>query len=216
MNPNKIKCKSCSCMRTIDQYTYSNKINKSCVKCRDKRNTRRSTPVIYFISTKNPITKKINIYVGSTSQFKTRKSNHKSCIISTNNTNKLYTSIRNNGGNWKMVKLKDYPCDNKIDLVIEEYNHIIKLSADLNTNPSYEYLISNPNWENKKRENPHNFNIYKQPNEPSSYEQFIRHHKLFKKLNFEFLCRAAKPVHIYNMRTIFKEIRDLSCPISES
>ena len=91
MNPNKIKCKSCSCMRTIDQYTYSNKINKSCVKCRDKRNKNRQKP--------------------------------------------------------------------------------------------------------------------NEPNEPN--EQFIRHHKLFKKLNFEFLYRAAKPVHIYNMRTIFTDIRDL-------
>ena len=52
--------------------------------------------------------------------------------------------------------------------------------------------------------------------EPNPLEQFIRHQKKFKKLNQQFLDRAAKPVHMYNMRTIFTDIRDMWCPSSES
>ena len=35
---------------------------------------------------------------------------------------------------------------------------------------------------------------------------YIRHQKAFKKLNNQFLERAAKPVHIYKMKNIFIDI----------
>ena len=38
--------------------------------------------------------------------------------------------------------------------------------------------------------------------------QFIRHQRLFRKLNNEFLQRSAKPVHIYQMKHVFVDIRD--------
>ena len=37
---------------------------------------------------------------------------------------------------------------------------------------------------------------------------YIRHQRLFRKLNNEFLERAAKPVHIYKMKHVFVDIRD--------
>ena len=60
----------------------------------------------------------------------------------------------------------------------------------------------------KKKQNP--------VEEPNPLQQFIRHQKKFKKLNQQFLDRAAESVHMYNMRTIFTDIRDLWCPSSES
>ena len=44
-----------------------------------------------------------------------------------------------------------------------------------------------------------------EPNDPIRY---IIHQRLFKKLHNEFLEKACKKVHIYNMRHIFVDIRD--------
>ena len=38
--------------------------------------------------------------------------------------------------------------------------------------------------------------------------RYIRHQRLFRRLNIEFLERAAKPVHIYKMKNIFIDIRN--------
>ena len=37
---------------------------------------------------------------------------------------------------------------------------------------------------------------------------YIRHQKVFKKLNNEFLERAGKPVHMYKMKYAFVDIHD--------
>ena len=37
---------------------------------------------------------------------------------------------------------------------------------------------------------------------------YIRHQRLFRKLNNEFLERAGKAVHMYNMKYAFVDIRD--------
>ena len=268
MNPIKTKCRSCGNMRIPEQFVYSNKVNKSCIKCRNKRSKYRSKThivesnaeyqhaVIYFISTENPTTKKISVYVGSTKCFNIRKQGHKSSIYISEN--KLYTTIRNNG-NWKMEKIKCYPCDNIHELEIEEYKHIINLTADLNLSPSYDYLISKPNWEKEKRDSiltrnymnypeqlnkskcskcksfrdknhfVYNNKIYKicikcknkretiktklkiyRPNEiePNPLERFIRHQKLFKKINNQFMSYAYEAVHVYDMRYALVDIRD--------
>ncbi len=44
-----------------------------------------------------------------------------------------------------------------------------------------------------------------QNNDPTRY---ITHQKVFKKLNNEFLERAGKAVHMYNMKYAFVDIRD--------
>ena len=38
--------------------------------------------------------------------------------------------------------------------------------------------------------------------------RYIRHQKFFRKINNEFLDRAAKPRHMYQMRRVFVDIRD--------
>ena len=64
-------------------------------------------------------------YYGSTTDFIKRKSAHKCCCNNPKskdyNTNK-YQFIRENGGwgNWKMILIKEYPCDNKRQLEAEE------------------------------------------------------------------------------------------------
>lgn len=54
-------------------------------------------------------------YVGSTTNFRQRKSQHKNGCTNKNNKSynlKLYDTIRNNGGweNWTMIEIEKFPC----------------------------------------------------------------------------------------------------------
>ena len=76
-------------------------------------------------------------YVGSTTQFNTRKSQHK---YSCNNPNthgynyKIYQFIRNNGGwdNWSIIMVEEFPCNNKLELLKKERIIIENLKPTLN------------------------------------------------------------------------------------
>ncbi len=92
------KCLGCRCLRDEDEFVYGNKINKSCLKCRDKRKKNREPKT---------------------------------------NT----------------IKPNEEPKDN--DLI-----------------------------------------------------RYIRHQRLFRKINKEFLQQKAKQVHMINMKYVFVDIRD--------
>lgn len=77
------------------------------------------------------------IYVGSTVNLVKRKSNHKSDCNNKKSLNynaKRYVMIRENGG-WeafKMVVVKEYPCNTKIELEIQEEKCRKEFQATLN------------------------------------------------------------------------------------
>ncbi len=78
-----------------------------------------------------------DIYVGASCNFIKRKAGHKSCC--NNDKNKaynlyLYQYIRTHGGfnNWSMIKIIDYPCNNRHERDQEERRHIEILRATLN------------------------------------------------------------------------------------
>jgi hypothetical protein len=78
-----------------------------------------------------------SIYVGSTTDFRRRKSKHKCCIYNEKQTNyhlKLYQTIRENNGVWDMQPYKEFSCENKTQLTIEEDRVRRELNADLNMN----------------------------------------------------------------------------------
>jgi len=101
-----------------------------------------------------------NIYIGSTTNFRSRKSEHKS---NCNNENKieynrlLYQYIRNNGDwdEWQMIPIEKYPCNGKEELKIRERYHIELLKSKLNkqipTRTKKEYYESNKDILNEKR-----------------------------------------------------------------
>jgi len=75
-------------------------------------------------------------YIGSTSNFKNRKNQHKySCNneILKNNIH-VYQFIRNNGGwnAWVMIPIEQYSCNDKKELLIRERHHIDLLQPTLN------------------------------------------------------------------------------------
>jgi len=87
-----------------------------------------SKSIIYTIRTRD------GLYVGSTTNFTNRKHQHKYCILSTSlkNNLKLYQTIRDNDGEWIMKPYKEFPCENKTQLNIEEERIRLELKADLN------------------------------------------------------------------------------------
>lgn len=79
-----------------------------------------------------------DIYIGHTTNFNDRKKRHK---YNCNNENEkrhnlyVYQFIRNNGGwdNWVMIKIEDYPCNNKLDVEKREREFIELYKATLNS-----------------------------------------------------------------------------------
>jgi predicted GIY-YIG superfamily endonuclease len=82
------------------------------------------------------------VYIGSTTDYRKRKSKHKSTC---NNENckeyifYVYQMIRENGG-WEafeMKPVKEFPCENKIQLIVEEERIRKELNANLNSYKSF-------------------------------------------------------------------------------
>jgi len=82
------------------------------------------------------------VYIGSTTMFNRRKSSHKrNCKNETNKeyNGKLYNMMRLNGG-WDAFKcmiIKEFPCNNKTELLIEEEKNRKEYQATLNQNRAY-------------------------------------------------------------------------------
>ena len=77
-------------------------------------------------------------YVGSTTNFTQRKSQHKGNCVNENSKEhkqKKYCFIRDNGGwnNWQMIEIEKYPCNDKNEATKRERYYFELLSASLNT-----------------------------------------------------------------------------------
>jgi len=100
-----------------------------------------------------------SLYVGSTCNFNRRKQQHKTHIFSEVNERsklKVYKKIRENGCEWDMKPHKQFPCENKTQLTIEEERIRIELNADLNGHACYgfdskKYRLNNINKEVEKK-----------------------------------------------------------------
>lgn len=81
------------------------------------------------------------LYIGSTTNFIKRKAKHKFYCNDKNKkcNTKLYQMMRDNGGfnEFKIMVIKEYPCNNKIELIIEEEKHRKEYNANLNTLKAY-------------------------------------------------------------------------------
>ncbi len=76
-------------------------------------------------------------YVGSSTNFNQRKSDHKSVCKNPKNKNHnipVYKTIREKGGfdAWDMILIENYPCKSKPELLARERYHIEDLEANLN------------------------------------------------------------------------------------
>ena len=115
-----------------------------------------SKAVIYGIYCKDKTV--LEIYIGSTKDRNKREEYHKSDCNNENIENynrKVYIFIRANGGwdNWIFKVIQEYPCENKIELVIREQYHYDLLNPALNTYRPYvseeERKVYYKNWNAK-------------------------------------------------------------------
>ena len=102
-----------------------------------------SNSVIYKIQhLENPLL----LYVGSTTDFTKRKYQHKQYSLNVHNNEhrhfhiKLYKTIRENGGwdHFNMIIIKEFPCNNKTELLIEEDKILREMKTLLNTYNAYQ------------------------------------------------------------------------------
>tara|TARA_R110001592_G_C12875387_1_gene724171 strand:- start:43 stop:615 length:573 start_codon:yes stop_codon:yes gene_type:complete len=101
------------------------------------RKTDYSKGLIYKLCCKDPTIE--DIYIGSTTNFRNRKSTHKSMCNNSyysDYNNKVYKFIRENGGfeNWDMILIQYYSCNGKRQLEAKEREYIEILKSTLNTN----------------------------------------------------------------------------------
>tara|TARA_R110001606_G_scaffold346367_1_gene495325 strand:- start:39 stop:566 length:528 start_codon:yes stop_codon:yes gene_type:complete len=148
-----------------------------------------SKGLIYTIKTGN------SIYVGSTTNFTKRKHQHKVVIKANIDNTKLYSTIRENG-EWDIKPYKEFPCENKTQLTIEEERVRCDLKADLNMKccggqDRKKYLKDNEEHTRKRQKiyNETNKNIIKE-NCKKYYEnnkdKILEHYK--KKVTCECGC----------------------------
>ena len=136
-----------------------------------------------------------DIYIGSTTNFKQRKKEHK--YACTKETSKLYNQkkyqfIRENGGwdNWDMIMIKEFNCENKRQLDTEERKQIEELNATLNqlipTRTVKEYKKNN---EQKIKEQ---YKIYSQKYYTKNKEKEASRRKKYYDNNREIILTKGK------------------------
>ena len=100
------------------------------------------------------------VYVGSTTNFTKRKQGHKERCLnekSKKHNLKLYVSIREYGNwdNWSMIKICDYPCENRREAEQEEDKYMLELKANMNMVRAFrtkqQYREDNKHKINEKR-----------------------------------------------------------------
>lgn len=101
------------------------------------------------------------VYIGSTTDFKSRKREHKSVCYNekSNRYNlKLYVMMRDNGGwnEFQMLEIKKYPCNDGNEARAEEERCRVELKATLNSCRAFrskeEYLEYKTLYRNEHRE----------------------------------------------------------------
>tara|TARA_R110002049_G_scaffold292931_1_gene477689 strand:- start:202 stop:777 length:576 start_codon:yes stop_codon:yes gene_type:complete len=130
-----------------------------------------------------------DIYVGHSTDFKSRNQDHKKCckyVNSKKNNAYKYQFIRDNGGyeNWKMIKLYDFPCNSKREAEAEEDKTMRELNATLN---SYRAFLT-------EEERIEYYNQYdeKRKNNPERIEYKTKHNKEYREKNQEYLKKYDK------------------------
>jgi len=123
-----------------------------------------------------------DIYVGHSTDFKSRNNDHKKCCNNVNSSKYnayKYQFIRDNGGyeNWKMIKLYDFPCNSKREAEAEEDKTMQELGATLNKIRAY-----CSEEESKKQRKEYNKEYYK-----DNKEQLSQKSKEYREKNKEHL-----------------------------
>ena len=141
-----------------------------------------SKSMIYKLCCKDPhIT---DIYIGSTTNFKNRKYQHKNGCINENNkdyNNYKYQFIRDNGGfeNFDMILIENVSCNNKRELEQVERKYIDELKPPLNSIKSYSTEQEKKEYKKNWREtNQEYYKEYSKNWRETNQEYYKEYHKI--------------------------------------
>lgn len=138
-----------------------------------------SKGLIYTIKTGN------GLYVGSTTNFTKRKYCHKWRVE--NDNAKLYNTIRENGGEWDMKPYKEFPCENKTQLTIEEERIRCELNTDLNSHTCYGKDMENYKNYQKEYQQQEKYKNERKEYREKNKEYYKEYNKEWRKNNKEKL-----------------------------
>ena len=145
-----------------------------------------------------------DIYVGHSTDFKSRNQDHKKCC---NNSNSKkynqynYQFIRDNGGwkNWKMIKLYDFPCNSKREAEAEEDKVMRELGATLNSYRAYLSEEEKKEWQKKYNEkrnkDPERIEYNKQKckeRRENNKEKIKEEKKIYRENNKEYINKKSR------------------------
>ena len=159
-------------------------------------------------------------YVGSTVNFESRKRQHKSALNNPNSragSFKLYKAIRENGGEWRMEIYKEFPCDSKQELLLEEERIRKELGAELNgiccgsglTRDEYEKQYRQDNKEKTSeyqkqhyQDNKEKISERHKQHYQDNKEKISEHVKQYREQNKEKISERGKQYHQDNKEKI--------------
>ena len=162
-----------------------------------------SKTCIYKLVHKDDINNE-NIYIGSTTNFRFRKAQHKSCCNCETDKGYNYLKyqyIRANGGwdMWQMIEIEKYPCNDKREAEARERYWIeyykSKLNQKIPTRNIKEWRDVNRDMLSEQRKE------YRQKNR----DRFLERDKQYRQQNREKLLEQSKQYHQDNRDTILEQ-----------
>jgi len=145
---------------------------------------------IYMLRHKDDVELR-NVCIGSTTNFRGRKYEHKSCCNNVNHKEHKqpkYQYIRANGGwdEWKMIWLEDYPCKSKKELLKREDEVMLQYQNRINQ------LRAHTTDEEKKEQKKEYHKEYNQVNRDKRIEYYKEHYQANReKLNEKITCNIC-------------------------
>jgi hypothetical protein len=179
------------------------------------------------------------VYVGSTTNFTKRKQYHKDSCLNEKGKKynlKVYVSIRENDGweNWNMIKICDYPCENRREAELEEDKYMTELKANMNmiraSRTKQQYYKDNKEKiqenmkeyrDNNKEKIQENMKEYRDNNKEKIQEYMKEYNKEYRDNNKERINQENKEYYEKNKTKILKNMKELvncecGCEVTKS
>jgi hypothetical protein len=162
------------------------------------------------------------VYVGSTTNYTKRKQQHKQLCHnekSDKHNLKVYVNIRENGGwkNWSMIKICDYPCNNKREAELEEDRFMMIFKANMNCNRASrtkkQYCKDNREKIQEYRKeyyetNKEKIQEYNKEYRDNNKDYYKEYHKEYRNNNKEHLKNKIKEYREDNREKIKEKLKE--------
>ena len=147
--------------------------------------------IIYTIRTPT------GLYVGATCNFTRRKYEHKNAAHdekSKKYNRKLYKNIREHDNEWEMKPYIEFPCENKMEMNIEEERIRRELHADLNVQSCYGHDKEKVAKQAKRYQQKYKEKIavYQKEYNELNKEKLVEHKKQYRENNKEWFAEYHK------------------------